>query len=84
MQTSNDETAHTNRATTRNVPAVLNSDGEGARTVIDYGGSEDALMSNVTTTTKMRTHVDQQKNRTRPQVKKRTQVKAAPRRAERK
>jgi hypothetical protein len=41
-------------------------------------------MSNITTTTKRRIRVDYQKNKTRPQVKKRTQVKAAPRREERK
>jgi hypothetical protein len=33
----------------------LNSGGEGARALINYGGGEDAITSNVTTTTKRRT-----------------------------
>jgi hypothetical protein len=58
LQTINDETAHTNRATIRTYPPFLNSDGEGAHTLINYGGGEDALMSNVTMTMKRRAHVD--------------------------
>jgi hypothetical protein len=35
----------------------LNSDGEGAHTLIDYGGGgDDALISDVTATTKRRVH----------------------------
>jgi hypothetical protein len=57
LQINNDETVHTNRATTRTYPQFWTATAKATHKLINYGGGEDALTSNVTTT-KKRTYVD--------------------------